>query len=471
MGWFYVPRRWRLSAAAATCAAGLVVVAISWSSVVGLEREGTAAEAHHSVDQRASFAYVSWQMFQDHPILGVGFGRFYDRKLPYLSDRRQQVELESIRMLDHHNTFLSVLVETGLVGFAAFCAVLVAWTRSAWLLSNNAAASNWARAQGVLMLGLMVNYLCSAAFHDLTLLPAQQWLLFVFAGLTVNLWQQAAQSVKVERPAGQWLAANEVTSAPRQTIRPATVNLFGMRVDRVTMEEAASRVLDWCDEPRGDTCRFVVTPNVDHAVMFQERPELRAAYADAALVLADGAPIVLASRMVGRSLPERVAGSDLVPRLLATTRRPLRVYLLGAAPGVAEQAAANIRRQWPSVVVAGTYSPPPGFEQDDAENERILAKVEAASPDLLVVGFGAPKQELWVHRHQHRLQAKVVLCAGATIDFLAGHRRRSPVWMQQAGLEWLHRVLTEPRRLAGRYARDAWVFPQLVWREWRRLYS
>ena len=211
--------------AVATCTAGLVVVAISWSSVVGLEREGSAAEAHHSVDQRASFAYVSWQMFQDHPILGVGFGRFYDRKLPYLSDRRQQVELESIRGLDHHNTFLSVLVETGMVGFAAFCGVLIAWTRSRVVADDNAAAASWSRAQGVLMLGLMVNYLCSAAFHDLTLLPAQQWLLFAFAGLTVNLWQQSAAGVEVEQPASRWLAAK--------------VNLFGMQVDRVTMEEAA----------------------------------------------------------------------------------------------------------------------------------------------------------------------------------------------------------------------------------------
>ena len=204
--------------------------------------------------------------------------------------------------------------------------------------------------------------------------------------------------------------------------------------------------------------------------MFQERPELRAAYADAALVLADGAPIVLASRMVGRSLPERVAGSDLVPRLLATTRRPLRVYLL-ARPGVAEQAAANIRRQWPNVVVVDIYSPPLGFEQDDAENERILAQVAAAAPDLLIVGFGAPKQELWVHRHQHCLQAKVAALCRRN-DRLSGRPpAASPVWMRHAGLEWLHRVLTEPRRLAGRYARDAWVFPQLVWREWRRLTS
>ncbi len=249
-----------------------------------------------------------------------------------------------------------------------------------------------------------------------------------------------------------------------------TVELFGMRIARLTMRDTIDRVLQWCTKPRTCACRYIVTPNVDHAVMFQHRADLRAAYADAALVLADGLPLVVASRLFRRSLPERVAGSDLVPKLLASGE-PLRVFLLGAAPGVADVAAERIRSQWPAADVVGTLSPPLGFEHDPAENERILAAVAATQPDLLVVGFGAPKQELWVHQNRERLEAKVAVCAGATIDFLAGNRRRSPVWMRRVGLEWLHRVASEPRRLAGRYARDAWEFPQLVWREWRRLYS
>jgi N-acetylglucosaminyldiphosphoundecaprenol N-acetyl-beta-D-mannosaminyltransferase len=116
-------------------------------------------------------------------------------------------------------------------------------------------------------------------------------------------------------------------------------------------------------------------------------------------------------------------------------------------------------------------SPPIGFESSPEENARILAAVAAARPDLLILGLGAPKQEIWIHQHQGQLEAKVALCAGATIDFLAGHRRRSPVWMRQAGLEWVHRVWSEPRRLASRYARDAWFFPQIVWREWRRTWA
>ena len=248
-----------------------------------------------------------------------------------------------------------------------------------------------------------------------------------------------------------------------------TINLFGMGISRITMKGAIECVQNWCAEPRGESCRYIVTPNVDHAVMFQHCVDLRNSYDDASLVLADGMPLVIASRLVCQPLPQRVAGSDLVPQLFAAGKR-LKVFLLGAAPGVAATAAGRIENQWPAVDVVGTYSPPPGFENDAAENERILATIAAAAPDLLVVGFGAPKQEIWVHRYQHQLAAKVAICGGATIDFLAGHRQRSPVWMRRIGLEWLYRVASEPRRLAGRYAHDAWRFPPLVWREWCRLY-
>jgi N-acetylglucosaminyldiphosphoundecaprenol N-acetyl-beta-D-mannosaminyltransferase len=154
--------------------------------------------------------------------------------------------------------------------------------------------------------------------------------------------------------------------------------------------------------------------------------------------------------------------------LFSAAQNPLRVFLLGAEPGVGELAAFQIAHQWPAVHVVGTYSPPFGFENDSAENDRILAAIASAAADLIIVGLGAPKQEIWIHRHYRQLPAKVVICAGATIDFLAGRRRRSPVWMRRLGLEWLHRLCAEPRRLARRYTRDACVFPQLVWHQWRQ---
>ena len=127
---------------------------------------------------------------------------------------------------------------------------------------------------------------------------------------------------------------------------------------------------------------------------------------------------------------------------------PLKVFLLGAAPGVAERAAERIHERWPSVEVVGSYSPPLGFEKDACENENILQQVAAAKPDVLVVGLGAPKQELWVHTHCQQIAAPVALCVGATIDFLAGEKPRAPVWMRRTGLEWVHRLASEPRRLA-----------------------
>jgi N-acetylglucosaminyldiphosphoundecaprenol N-acetyl-beta-D-mannosaminyltransferase len=264
------------------------------------------------------------------------------------------------------------------------------------------------------------------------------------------------------------LSANDEPRTTNYEHMSDVVTLFGMQIDRVRMPEAVARLRAWiaADET---ACRYVVTPNVDHAVMFHERSDLRAAYSGASLVLADGFPVVLASRLLGRSLPERVAGSDLAPALFeGTTDGPgLSVYLLGAAKGVGERAAARIAERWPNVQVVGTYSPPLGFEHDPRENDAIVERINAVRPDVLVVGLGAPKQELWIARHRERLQAKTALCIGATIDFLAGEKARAPRWMQRCGLEWLHRLTSEPKRLFRRYAHDARVFPRLVWNEWR----
>jgi N-acetylglucosaminyldiphosphoundecaprenol N-acetyl-beta-D-mannosaminyltransferase len=246
------------------------------------------------------------------------------------------------------------------------------------------------------------------------------------------------------------------------------IKLFGIEIDPLRMAQAVERLSGWLDGPR-DRCRYVVTPNCDHVVLLGEHEGLRSAYRDADLVLVDGMPVVWASRLLRRPVPERVTGADLVPALFdaASAARPLTAYLLGALPGVAERAASRVARQWPHVRITGTYSPPFGFERDTAESAAILDRIAAAEPDVLVVGLGAPKQECWVRAHRDRLRAGVALCVGATIDFLAGEKARAPVWMRRCGLEWFHRMLSEPRRLVRRYARDARIFPQLVWREWR----
>lgn len=247
------------------------------------------------------------------------------------------------------------------------------------------------------------------------------------------------------------------------------VELFGIQFDPLTMSQTVQQIWEWLDQPCTGT-RYVVTPNVDHAVLYQERADLRKAYETAALIVADGRPVVHAAKWLRAPIPECVPGSDLVPRLFdrATEGRRLRVFLLGAAPGVAERAAANLSRKWPAVEVVGTLSPPLGFERDPQQEQVILERIAEVKPDLLVVGLGAPKQELWVSKHHQQLQAAVTLCVGATIDFLAGERRRAPQWMRRLSLEWLHRMLEEPRRLGPRYARDAWIFPRLIAAEFLR---
>ena len=248
-----------------------------------------------------------------------------------------------------------------------------------------------------------------------------------------------------------------------------SVDMFGITLHAVRLTEAVAQLHTWMRGSAGQL-RYVVTPNVDHLVMLRQDVDFRATYDDAAMTVADGLPLVLISQLFGAPLPERVAGSDLVPALFAAAdpKMGLRVFFLGAAPGVAQRAAENVVKTWPAVSVVGTYSPPLGFEKDIAENNRILHAIAAARPDLLIIGLGAPKQEKWVHKHQHAIDAQVAVCAGATIDFLAGHKQRAPRWIQKSGFEWCYRMLSEPRRLLRRYAIDAWVLPQIVWDEWHK---
>jgi N-acetylglucosaminyldiphosphoundecaprenol N-acetyl-beta-D-mannosaminyltransferase len=254
---------------------------------------------------------------------------------------------------------------------------------------------------------------------------------------------------------------------------PTTVDLFGINLHPCRLDEAVDELYRWIGATDSSRCRYVVTPNVNHAVLLQHHRGFARAYADADLVLADGAPLVALSRLLGRALPERVAGSDLVPKLFerGRTEQPIKVFLLGAKAEVSERAAWMTERRWPGVKVVGRNSPPFGFEKNKAENHRILAEIAAANTDALIVGLGAPKQELWVHRHRDSIRAKVALCVGATIDFIAGEQRRAPVWMRRAGLEWIHRVAMEPRRLSGRYVRDGLALPGMVFREMRHSMS
>jgi O-antigen ligase len=190
-----LPRHWRLPAALGMVMCGAVGIAALGHRITELKRKDTDASAEHSVYQRASFVYVSMRMFRDAPVFGCGLGRFYDMKLPYLADRSQQLELESLRKLDHHNTLLGVLVETGFVGFTLFMALLAGWVRAAWRLAADAARPSWQRTQGLFALATTFTYLASALFHDLTLSPTEHWLLFFAAGMTIGVLADSRQPV------------------------------------------------------------------------------------------------------------------------------------------------------------------------------------------------------------------------------------------------------------------------------------
>jgi alpha-1,3-mannosyltransferase len=166
-----------------------------------------------------------------------------------------------------------------------------------------------------------------------------------------------------------------------------------------------------------------------------------------ALVLNDGIGIDIASRMLfGRPFPDNLNGTDLVPALLEAEERPLRLFLLGSAPGVAERAACAIRRRFPAHIIVGLHH----GRFATSEEEAVVSEIIAARPDLLLVGMGHPRQEIWAARFAGRIGA-VVMCIGAYLDFAAGIVPRAPMWMRRARIEWVYRLLQEPRRLAGRY--------------------
>lgn len=243
-------------------------------------------------------------------------------------------------------------------------------------------------------------------------------------------------------------------------------SLFGIEIDPLSMEEAVHQALGLMDL-KDEICRYIVTPNLSHVMIWQENPEFRKAYAGASLVLSDGTPLVIAAHLLGKFLPERISGVDFTEKLLEERQRG-SCFLLGAAPGVAERAAKRIVERWPNIEVKGVYSPPFGFEHHPHENNKIIEMIRNAQPEILIIGLGAPKQEVWVYRHQAKLQAKLALCVGATIDFIAGEKKRAPEWMQKTGLEWLYRFFSEPKRLGKRYCYDALRFPALLWKEWRK---
>jgi N-acetylglucosaminyldiphosphoundecaprenol N-acetyl-beta-D-mannosaminyltransferase len=245
--------------------------------------------------------------------------------------------------------------------------------------------------------------------------------------------------------------------------RPGRVRLGRLEVDRVTFAGAVDAIEQLVRNGRGGA---VFTPNVDHVVLAEEDAEFSASYSRASLSLADGMPVVWASRILGRAVPQKASGSDLIgPVMERAARNGWRVYLLGAAPIVADKAASVLRGR--GVNVVGVDSPAVRDPRSASERHPIVEKVRRSRADLVLVAFGAPKQELFIDAARPETGGAVLLGVGASLDFVAGAVPRAPRWMSDHGLEWLYRLVREPRRLWRRYLLRDPKFVRIVWRTFR----
>jgi N-acetylglucosaminyldiphosphoundecaprenol N-acetyl-beta-D-mannosaminyltransferase len=256
-----------------------------------------------------------------------------------------------------------------------------------------------------------------------------------------------------------------------------TIVLLGIPIDNVTMDETFETIFAMINEYRYDgRPRLIATVNVDFVVNTlgwrlgkNRHPELLEILRRADLVTADGMPLVWVSKLLGSPLPERVAGSDMVPRLAKeAAQRHLSLYFLGGRDGVAQNAAEILQSSYPDLHIAGVNAPfvaIHGKELTDADTEDqiIVEQINQSRPDILLIAFGNPKQEIWFNRNRHRLQVPVSIGVGATFDFITGSVVRAPEWMQRAGLEWLFRITQDPGRLWKRYLLDFAKFGTLVW--------
>jgi N-acetylglucosaminyldiphosphoundecaprenol N-acetyl-beta-D-mannosaminyltransferase len=243
------------------------------------------------------------------------------------------------------------------------------------------------------------------------------------------------------------------------------LQLGTIHADCVTFAGAIDAIADLVRDGAGG---YVVTPNVDHVVLAEHSPELRAAYAEAALSLVDGTPLVWLSRLLGPRLPEKVSGSDLaVPLLERAARDGWRVYFLGGEPGVGQAAADRMLRDLPGLQLVGVDAPTIGFDKDPVRERAALESIRRTRADLVFMALGCPKQELLMRRWRTAIAPAVMLGVGATLDFLAGRTRRAPAWMSRWGVEWVYRLSQDPRRLAKRYLVRDLAFLPIVARMWR----
>jgi exopolysaccharide biosynthesis WecB/TagA/CpsF family protein/anti-anti-sigma factor len=242
------------------------------------------------------------------------------------------------------------------------------------------------------------------------------------------------------------------------------VNLLNVNIDNLTEAEVLEKL------ERG----VVFTPNVDHLVLLQNDPEFVKVYETADYKLCDSKILYFVSRFMGTPIREKISGSDFLPHFCEyhKTNEDIKIFLLGAKEGVAKKAQENINAKIGRQIVIGAHSPSFGFEKNEEECLKIIEIIQNSGATVLAVGVGAPKQEKWIHKYKDKLSnIKIFLAIGASIDFEAGNKKRAPKWMIEVGLEWLYRLLSEPKRLWKRYLLGGAIFCGLVLKQKLNLYQ
>lgn len=238
---------------------------------------------------------------------------------------------------------------------------------------------------------------------------------------------------------------NTTLSSPSLPI----VNILGMRFTRWNRLQVVNHIFACLDRGQGG---WLLTANLDHLQAYTTHASIQTLYDQADLIVADGMPVCWVSHLQRQPLPERVAGSDLVWQLAARAADTGRsLYLVGGAPGTAERARDVLLQSYPGLRIVGLSVPQVSTDPSDIEIDALRCELKAKKPDIVYVALGAPKQERVIAKLRQDCPSSWMLGVGISLSFIAGQVKRAPIWMQQLGLEWLHRMLQEPRRLIRRY--------------------
>jgi N-acetylglucosaminyldiphosphoundecaprenol N-acetyl-beta-D-mannosaminyltransferase len=259
-------------------------------------------------------------------------------------------------------------------------------------------------------------------------------------------------------------SANVLREQQAARLRNA-VNILNVEIDNLSMQEFLGQL------DRG----VVFTPNVDHLMKLQHDPAFVAAYQQADYRVCDSQVLLYAARFLGDPIKAKISGSDLFPQFCAyhAQNEAIKIFLLGGAAGIASQAQARINHRTGREIIVAAHSPSFGFEKNPRECLELVQMIRRSRANVLVVGVGAPKQEIWITKHRHLLpNIDIFLAVGAAIDFEAGNKPRSPEWMSKLGIEWIHRLASEPQRLWKRYLIEDMPFFALLFKQkWRKIWA